>query len=248
MKILMKEITQHLTPKALTNTYHDWTIVNPLLFARKLNRLLKTKEVRREAHRCALAFDAIKRWDALEHYNFDIYPKATQPYEGEEFLYPEQVSTLLWDCDLGPGRPPNYHRFVIPSGCHWRAPLSLMLARKLMPDLDWIVVSAEKHTMICCPEQQLIFDETYFAMGVSAQSALHTVFGSDLSSTDYEIFEEEYPFSRHTVEIIHIWDLIDSKPEADRLDLCRGLGQHLDEMRANEEVSAAAIKRELVAA
>ena len=219
----MKSIQELLSPQQLNDNYLDWTIVDPLVFARKLNRLLKTKEVRREAHRCALAFDAIKRFEVLEHFGFDRYPQPTQPYEGEQFLFPEQISTLLWDCDLGPGRRPNYHRFVLPSGCHWRAPFSLMLARKLMPDLDWIVVSADKHTMVCCPEQQLIFDETYFAMGVSAQSALHSVFGSDLSSTDHEIFEEEYPFSRHTVEIIHIWSLIDSKPEADRLALIKGM-------------------------
>lgn len=73
------------------------------------------------------------------------------------------------------------------------------------------------------PAEQLIFDPTYFAMNVSAQSALHSVFGPDLSSSDLEIFEEEYAFSKHTVEIFHIWDLIDSKPETDRLPLIKGM-------------------------
>ena len=219
----MQIIQDYLAVEFLAETYLNWKVIDLLLFARKLNSLLKTKEVRREAHRCALAFDAIKRFEVLEHFGFDRYPKPTQPYEGEEFLFPEQIVTMDWDWDLGPRRRPNYHHFVLPSGCHWRAPFDLMLARRLMPDLDWVVVSAEKHTMVCAPSEQLIFDPTYFAMDVSAQSALHSVFGPDLSNAEHEIFEEEYAFSRHTVEIIHIWSLIDSKPEADRLPLIKGM-------------------------
>ena len=227
----MKEITQHLTPEALTNTYHDWRIIDPLLYAKRLNRLLRSTDVRREFHRCSVAADAVKRWEVLEHFDYDRYPEPRRPLEGEQFLYPWQVVTLDWDWNLGPGRRPLYHQFVMPSLCHWRASADLMLARRLMPDLDWCVVSAERHTAVMAPAEQLIWDPTYFAMDVSAHSTLHTLFGKDLDDTDYDLFPEEYAFSRHTVELIHIWDLIDGYPEDKRLDIVRGMGQQLDHFR-----------------
>ena len=236
----MKEITQHLTPEALTNTYHDWLIVNPLLYAKRLNRLLRTTEVRREFHRCSVAADAVKRWEILERFDFDRYPEPRRPLEGEQFLYPWQVVTLDWDWHLGPGRRPLYHQFVMPSLCHWRASADLMIARRLMPDLEWVVVSAEKHTAVMAPAEQLIWDPTYFAMEVSAHSTMHTLFGKDLDSTDYDLYEDEYAFSRHTVELIHIWDLIDGYPETDRLRLVQGMGEQLSSFRSDEEVIAVA--------
>ena len=109
-----------------------------------------------------------------------------------------------------------------------------------MPDLDWAVVSAPKHTAVLAPAEQLIFDPTYYAMSVTAQSALESVFGSDLTSTDYEVFEEEYAFSRHTVELIHIWSLIDGYPEADRLRVIQGMGGELENIRAEDAECVAA--------
>ena len=234
----MKEITQHLTPEVLVNTYCDWQVIDPLLFARRLNRLLRTTEVRREFHRCSVAADAVKRWEVLEHFGFDRYPEPRRPLDGEQFLYPWQVVTLDWDWNLGPGRRPLYHKFVMPSLCHWRASADLMVARRLMPELDWVVVSAELHTAVMAPAEQLIWDPSYAAMEVSAHSTLHTLFGKDLDSDDYELFEDEYAFSRHTVELIHIWDLIDSSPEANRLELCKGMGRELAGLTADVPVTA----------
>ena len=208
----MTNIQQYLEPQYLKDNCNNYQIIDPLLFARKLNKLLKTREVRREAHRCALAFDAVKRFQVLEDCGFDRYPKPSQPYDGEEFLFPEQPCTMDWQFDLGPGRPPNYHQFVMPSGCHWRCNLDLMLARKLMPDLEWIVASAPKHTMVVAPEEHLIFDMSYFALGVSAETALKQVFGDDFSHPDeVTFFLEEYAFSPFTIEVINFWDVLDNK-------------------------------------
>ena len=148
----------YLNPEVLAKTYSDWQIIDPLLFARKLNRLLKTEEVRREFHRCSVAADAVKRWEVLEHFDFNTYPQPRRPIDGEQYLFPWQVVTLEWDWNLGPGRRPLYHQFVMPSLCHWRASADLMLARRLMPDLEWCVVSAEKHTAVMAPAEQLIWD------------------------------------------------------------------------------------------
>jgi len=230
----MKSIQELLKPEQLKKDYSDYTIIDPLLFAPKLNRLLRSTEFRREAHRCCVAADAVKRWEVLEHFGFDRYPEPRRPLEGEQFLLPWQVVTLDWDWDLGPGRRPIYHQFVMPSLCHWRASLDLMLARRLMPDFDWVVVSAERHTAVMAPAEQLIWDMSYFALDVSAQDALETMFGDDLTSQDYELFEEEYAFSRNTVELIHIWDLIDGYSEDKRLSVIQGMGGQLDELRSQE--------------
>ena len=141
-------MNQLLTQEQLQSDYDSYQIINPLLFARKLNRLLRTEEVRREFHRCSVAADAVKRWECLEHFDFQRYSPPRTPIEGERFLLPYQVVTMDWDWNLGPGRRPLYHRFVMPSLCHWRASADLMVARKLMPDYDWVVVTAEKHTAV----------------------------------------------------------------------------------------------------
>ena len=55
----MKYMKQ-LEPQQLKELLTEWKIVDPLLFARRFNRLLRTTEVRREYHRCALAADAAR--------------------------------------------------------------------------------------------------------------------------------------------------------------------------------------------
>ena len=234
----MKEITKHLTKKSLTDTYQDWTIVAPLLFARRLNRLLHKEEIQREFHRCAVAFNAASRWRCLELNNFSIYPRPAKPREGSKYLKLEDVETCDWRWCQPPGRPPLYFTQTCHGSCHQRASADLMVARRLMPDLDWIVVSADKHTAVMAPAEQLIWDPTYAAMNVSAQSTLHTLFGKDLDSDDYEIYQDEYAFSRYTVELIHIWDLIDGYPADKRLEVIQGMGRELTGLREAEAVAA----------
>lgn len=234
-----------LTPKNLQETYLDWTIIDPLLYARKLNQLLRSDDIRQIAHDVTRAYEAIRRWEILEMKGFDYYPKLIQPLESEQYLYPNQMCTLDWDYCLPPGRRPNYHRFVLPMACHWRAKLDLALAQRLMPDLDWYVVSAEKHTAVMAPAEQLIFDLTYYAMEVSAQSALESMFGEQLDSTNYDVYEpEEFEYSEHTKQLMCLLSLVDGYPEADRLDIVRKLGDKLYEMR-EEEVKVE--ERELIA-
>ena len=93
-----------------------------------------------------------------------------------------------------------------------------------MPEYEWVVASGANHTAVMAPEKQLIWDPTYFAMGVSAQAALEGVFGTDLSQ-DYDLHEEEYSFSRFTIELIHVFSLLDSAPEEQRLKLVQGFPQ-----------------------
>ena len=176
----MNSIQRYLVPRYLNEHLEDYTIVDTLIFARPLNRLLKQTDVRREFHRCSIAADAVKRWEVLEHFDFDHYPEPRRPLEGERFLYPWQVVTLDWDWNLGPGRRPNYHRFVMLSLCHWRAKLDLASAQLLRPDFDWCVVTADRHTVVIAPTEHLIWDMSYFAMRVTAQEELTTVYGEQL--------------------------------------------------------------------
>ena len=61
-------------------------------------------------------------------------------------------------------------------------------------------------------------------MEVSAQSTLHSLFGKDLDEQDYDVYPDEYPFSPFTVELIHIWDLIDGFTDAEhRLKMIKGM-------------------------
>ena len=119
------------------------------------------------------------------------------------------------------------------------------MAQRLMTEYDWNIIISDMHTMVCCPEHQLIWDPTYAAMQVSAQSKLHTVFGEELDGTDYEFCQpEEFEWSEHTKYVLHIWKLIDSAPEDKHLSIIEGMGDKLDEMRTVDKVD----ERELVAA
>ncbi|QNI53382.1 hypothetical protein SynBIOSE41_00850 [Synechococcus sp. BIOS-E4-1] len=239
----MKPITELLTTEQLKKDFAQYKIINPLLFARKLNKLLRSERVRREVHRACLAFDAVKRWECLENYNFDRYVEPRRPLKDEKYLLPWQVVTMDWDCFLPPGRRPNYHQFVMAAGCHWRAGYDLMLARELMPEHDWVVVSAEKHTMVMAPEAQLIWDMSFYAMGVDAQSALEQTFGEDLDNTDYDLYEDDFSFSLYTIELINILDTIDNSSK-DKVQLIKDVKLIMDGVDPDE----LAVQRELVAA
>lgn len=217
----MNSISRHLSPKALKKNCSSYSIVDPSKFYRKLNRVLRTPAIRREFHRTTRAYEAIRRWEVIEHFDFDRYPRLTHPLEGEQWLYPYQLNSLCWDWDLGPGRRPFFHQFVLPMSCHWTSAAQLMVARALFPQMDWCVVSSERHTSVICPSECLLFDLTYHALDVSALSALELIFGDDFDSDDYEVFEDEYPMSRNTVELMHLFDLLDERPEEDRLRLIR---------------------------
>ena len=45
------------------------------------------------------------------------------------------------------------------------------------------------------PAEKLIWDPTYWALGVSVKDALEQVFGADLSSENYTIDQEKFAFS-----------------------------------------------------
>ena len=96
--------------------------------------------------------------------------------------------------------------------------VDLTIARRLMPQYEWMVVSAERHTAVVAPEAQLVWDPTYYAMGVSAQSAIKQVFGDDLDGhDDVDYFPEEYAFSATTVELINIFSILDEKPGSKKI-------------------------------
>jgi len=86
-KIEIKSIQELLKPVQLKKDYSDYAIIDPLLFAAKLNRLLRSTEFRREAHRCCVAADAVKRWEVLEHFGFDRYPEPRRPLDAVQVSY-----------------------------------------------------------------------------------------------------------------------------------------------------------------
>ena len=76
--------------------------------------------------------------------------------------------------------------------------------------------------------EQLIWDPTDWALGVSAKDALEQVFGADLSSENYTIDQEEFAFSQQIVELMHLFDLLDERPKEDRLGLIRNFPEVID--------------------
>ncbi len=220
-------------PEALTTVAEDieqWTMFDPALHTRRLNRILLRADVRAVYDKASRAADAVHRWDLFQWYNYERLPGLTEPLEGEELLFPDQLECSDWMWCLPPGRRPNYYRFVCSRYCHWLSEGHRLVASLLFPDLQWDVICSDKHTTAVCVEEKLLFDLTFAAMGVTAKEALQMVMGEDLTGTDFDYFREDTydcTLSAGTGQALEFWKLCDNHP-GDRQDLALELKQVIE--------------------
>ena len=78
------------------------------------------------------------------------------------------------------------------------------------------------------PAEKLIWDPTYWALGVSVKDALEQVFGADLSSEHLHHRPREVRLFRQIVELMHLFDLLDERSKEDRLGLIRNFHEVID--------------------
>ena len=57
----------------------------------------------------------------------------------------------------------NYKYFCLYGGCHWYNPtFGITLAKMVMPDIKWKIISGEFHTTVVSHDEKLVFDILYF--------------------------------------------------------------------------------------
>ena len=148
-----------------------WQVVDPLLYENRLDSLLKRHDIQQAFGDAALAYDSLERWKCLESSDFSRYPHWTLNLrDGHQHYLPVDAERSDWRCQIPRERPsPLFLSYVCAGASYCMAFPNLLLARGLIPELQWMVLKSELHTTVVCPGQRLIFDLNHapFAMNVS---------------------------------------------------------------------------------
>lgn len=219
------------TINSIQNEIDQWTYFDPQLFARKLNRAFKQPHIAQAFHEASEAFAAVKRWDSFGYLGYQRVPAPFAPYDGRELLRPADVCTtdIFW-WDRPRGRPPLYEQFVCSQGCHWFCQPNLVLAQHLFPDYTWVIVNSPRHSSVVCFEERVVFDLTYFYLGVSMEDCLTMLFGDDYSGEAAEIYDGDIEYSYldgTATPALHLFKMLDEYT-GDIDKLLEGLRSTLD--------------------
>ena len=221
-------LEQRIT-ESLINDCDDWALVPMDKFYRRLNNALSSLPIQQAYHDATLAYYAVRRYQILDHFDASYYPKPLELQEGREFLYPYQANSMDWDWDMGPGRRPKYHEYVCAMACHWMAQPNLLVAQRLFPDYNWIIVSTERHTGVACLEEKLLFEPYFYRSGSTAKSVITMYVGEELDgSLDLEVYDEENPY-----------DYLNGAA-----DYCLRLWEQLDDIAKTDEKKAMTLLKE----
>ena len=157
----------------------DWVYVDLKLHARRLNRILKSSSIRELYHYTTNAYASVRRWQLLKESEYTYMPGKWIRSKGPLHL-PCEADSCDWRYTYEtPGRKPLYWDYVCHSACHWMVEANLEVAKRLLPNNNWIIVSGVKHSTVLDPEAKLIFDMQYTALNVSEIAGLQLLFGEN---------------------------------------------------------------------
>ncbi len=235
------------TIKELLTTIDDWTYVEPRLFNKQLGAALRLPHIQEAFHDACSVAAAGKRWESFHWLKFSRVPAPFLPRQGE-LLRPIDIETSDWRWLQPPGRPPTWHSYTTSHLCHWLCYPNLLLAQHLFPQVDWCIVSSEKHSTVVNFSSRLVFDLYYSAADVSMEGCLQLLFGDDYQSTDYEIHNEHSYDYRQGISgmAVDLFERIDAH-KGDEQQMLKGIRELLecdvDEIEADVEtaVDAAAV-------
>lgn len=224
----------------LENEAHHWLLIDPMLHVRRLNRILKRREIQQAYALAAEGYDCIERFDCLERSDYSRYPKwKAEPSVGADLLVPADAERTDWRWDLPPGRPPLFHQYVCARACHWLAVPNLLVAQALFPELTWVVLSSEFHSTVACIDEHLLFDLNYAqtALNVTAADAIEMLLKHEGSITIEDA--DQVGHSERTLAAIRFFELADNAPMAEKEMLAGFRSLLIDE--AEEEIAVDSI-------
>ena len=195
LECLTKTIPTITNLLKISEEHKQWKYLDLKKIARKLNRILKSEPIRKLYDYTSRMYSAVRRYEYLKDSNFTQYPGHWTFIKNELWL-PDDVNSTDWRyCRAGAGRQPLYFDYVTHGGCHWHVEANIEVARKLMPEYNWIIVSSSKHSTVMAPEAYLIFDMQYVALEVSELAGLELLFGKNLTDfTDILIGTKDNPY------------------------------------------------------
>jgi len=156
----------------LRKSIPDWNMVNLHQFTRRLNKILKQDDIQALYDYAARGYQALRRWQVLQLPYSTHFPSPTLPLDNNKYLIPYQVDSCDWRWDLGRGRNPLFYDYCCHGACHWLSLANLEVAKRLFPEIDWVILSNTFHTSVASLEHRLLFDLNYPSLSVAAESSV----------------------------------------------------------------------------
>lgn len=129
-------------------------------------------------------YDLKKNWPKVEKHlgdeklnkilvrDFNKYTWGRWKRKFEPGMVPRQFESCDWDWDHR-GKRPAYWQYVKHAACHWLVNFNLRLARLVMPDRPWRIVTSQAHSTVWDGDETL-FDFNFLALGVPPDEAYAT--------------------------------------------------------------------------
>lgn len=100
--------------------------------------------------------------------DMNVLFKSRWKKEFEKGKVPRDYECCDWEHNLNhKGRTPEYWKYVKFGACHWLVNFNLELAKLVLPDESWVIVSSERHSTVW-NGKDLIFEFNFQAFGISA--------------------------------------------------------------------------------
>ncbi len=87
---------------------------------------------------------------------------------------PSQFDSCDWRYhDQPPGPRPRFWDYACHSACHWVADLGMFVATRGFPQMDWCIITSEKHSTVWngSIKYPMLFDINFSAIGVAPDEA-----------------------------------------------------------------------------
>jgi hypothetical protein len=87
----------------------------------------------------------------------------------DDYYWPCELESCDWQVGRV-GRPPRYWKLVKHGACHWLVNYQLELARAIMPQYDWRILTSDKHSTVW-NQQGKLWDANFMALNIQPQTA-----------------------------------------------------------------------------
>ena len=124
-------------------------------------------------------YDPIRNWRRIQphlkrvepilvrDFNRYTYGRWSEPFEAG--MVPDQFESCDWSLEHR-GRRPRYWQYVKHAASHWLVNHNLELAKAVVPNSEWRILSSELHSTVY-NDRGLLFDLNFCAFGIAAQQA-----------------------------------------------------------------------------
>ena len=124
-------------------------------------------------------YDPMRNWNRIQphlkrlepilvrDFNRYTYGRWREPFKAG--MVPFQFESCDWHLQHR-GRTPRFWQYVKHAACHWLVNHNLELAKAVVPNSEWRILSSELHSTVY-NDRGLLFDLNFCALGIAPQQA-----------------------------------------------------------------------------